>query len=1080
VVLQPGRIAKEKKMERMKRLGGIIFFLIIFALPGIFTPDIFAADEFVFEQMWPQQTHSWFFSAPYDLAMDASGNIYVANAGNDRIQKFSPSGDFITSWGGYGLDNGNFDYPTGIALDAAGNVYVVDRGNNRVQKFTSSGDFITKWGGTGSGSGAFDEPCGIAVDSGGNVYVVDRVNCRVQKFDASGNFISKWGSSGSGNGQFDQPFGIAVDPSGNFYVTDSGNHRVQKFSPSGGFIAKWGTEGDAEREFDNPSGIALDAQGNVYVSDWGNSCIQKFNSSGGFIAKWGDEGHDPGELFHPIGMMIDQKGDLCVADTINHRIQKFNLSGKYLTKWGSEGSGNGAFNSPFGVASDSGGNVYVADYRNHRIQKFSASGDFLGKWDIRDAAGQLSFPLGMVIDGSDNIYVTDENHCVQKFNTSGTLLTRWGSSGTGDGQFSGPVGIAMDGAGSIYVVDSGNHRVQKFTSGGQFVTKWGSEGTGDGQFNNPKGIATDGSNNVYVVDYDNSRVQKFTSSGTFITKWGGNGSGDGKFDFPYGIATTALGEVYVTDAGYHRIQKFTSGGVFVSKFGGTGSGPGLFNMPSYLFLSPSGKMYVSDTYNNRIQVLSAPPAQDVVRKAVIVAGSGNYDGNELWLATQMCANYAYSALVYQGYGRDSIYYLSEDTDLDLNNDGRIDVDSDATNANLAYAIQTWAANADNLFIYMVGHGGSGNFRMSQYELLSASDLDVWLDAAQQTVNDFVAVVYDGCRSGSFLPYLSPPAGKTRVVAASAATDEAAIFKADGGVSFGYQFFSKLFGGGSFYDSFNHGKKSIEGVYDFKQNPQIEGNGDGVGNQKNDKEIAAAIKLGRELMTANDIPAIQSVSSPQTLSEGETSAVISAQNVVDADGISTVFAVITPPGYSSGSAENPITDLPTIDLTDIGGNTYSGFYSGFSEEGVYNVAVFARDGQNALSLPVQTTVTVPVTSDCLTVASDLSIHVPCAYYNGSASEFTLDFYRNPDDPRGYYWKLVLASLMPGEGTNCIPAGTDQSMSLSCVSYNGYQYAFTLRFYYNPYNPSGQYWKMDMGTLQVKNPSPINSGGFEDER
>ena len=146
--------------------------------------------------------------------------------------------------------------------------------------------------------------------------------------------------------------------------------------------------------------------------------------------------------------------------------------------------------------------------------------------------------------------------------------------------------------------------------------------------------------------------------------------------------------------------------------------------------------------------------------------------------------------------------------------------------------------------------------------------------------------------------------------------------------------------------------------------------------------------------------------------------------------------------------------------------YSGMYNGFTAEGVYNVAVFARDGKGTLSLPVQTSVTVPASTDCLAVASDLSIRVPCAEYSGNEYGFTLGFYRNPDDPSGYYWNLIMATLTTGEGTDCILFGSDLSMPMSCVSYNGAQYGFTLRFYNNPYDPSGYYWKMDMSTLVVK--------------
>ena len=131
-----------------------------------------------------------------------------------------------------------------------------------------------------------------------------------------------------------------------------------------------------------------------------------------------------------------------------------------------------------------------------------------------------------------------------------------------------------------------------------------------------------------------------------------------------------------------------------------------------------------------------------------------------------------------------------------------------------------------------------------------------------------------------------------------------------------------------------------------------------------------------------------------------------------------------------------------------------------------MAIFARDNLTTLSLPYQTSVTVPVHSDCLAVGADLGIQVPCAEYNGNQYGFTLDFYYNPDDPSGYYWKLVMATLTTGTGADCITIGTNLNMPMDCVSHNGTQYGFTLQFYPHPYDQSGYYWKMDKGTLLVK--------------
>ena len=451
------------------------------------------------------------------------------------------------------------------------------------------------------------------------------------------------------------------------------------------------------------------------------------------------------------------------------------------------------------------------------------------------------------------------------------------------------------------------------------------------------------------------------------------------------------------------------------------------------------------------------------RKAIIVAGGGDYEGNTLWDATRKCANYAYVALNFQGYGKDNIFYLSSETDLDLDNDGVVDVKGDATNALLENAVKTWAAEGDNLFIYLVGHGGDGTFRMGPLENLYASDLDRWLDDLQKTLPGFAIVLYDACSSGSFLPALSQDAGKERIVVASAAADEVAVFQVDGGLSFGYQFFSHLFGGATFYESFVHGKKSIEGTLAGSQSPQMEGNGNGIGNQKDDLSIARGIRVGDENKTANDLPMIGSVSPAQSLSDGETRAVIHATEVVDADGIQEVFAVIKPPDYTGGTGDNPVTDLPTVTLTSVGSGRYEGNYGGFTVPGTYHMAVFARDGKGTLSLPGRTTVIK--SGGCLNVNNDLSIRLPCVRHGDEKYAFTFEYYGNPGGS-GYCWWLNKTTLGGGDDTGgCLFTDASLAIDIPCATYNGAKYGFTLRFRDDPNGGNELTWQMDMTTLKV---------------
>ena len=166
-----------------------------------------------------------------DMMTDESGSLYIADTGNNRIQKFDSSGNYLFSVGaGYngvpgtpgmsGSGNGQCNRPYSVSVDNSGNIYVADTFNNRVQKFDSSGNYLFQFGKPGSGNGQFNQPQGVTVDSGGNIYVADAGNSRIQKFDSNGAYLLQFGSSGSGNGQFSYLDVIKADSSGSVYAVD--------------------------------------------------------------------------------------------------------------------------------------------------------------------------------------------------------------------------------------------------------------------------------------------------------------------------------------------------------------------------------------------------------------------------------------------------------------------------------------------------------------------------------------------------------------------------------------------------------------------------------------------------------------------------------------------------------------------------------------------------------------------------------------------------------------------------------------------------------------------------------------------
>ena len=174
------------------------------------------------------------FAELADLAIDAAGNVWVLEGQADafsqgnRVQAFTSEGTFIRAFGKEGTEAGQLREPQAIALDAAGNVWVADTANNRLQAFKPSGEFIRKWGTVGSATGQLSKPCGLAFDSEGKLWVADSANNRLQRFSSEGAYLAAFGATGNNNGQFSAPRGVAIDAAGNLWVADTGNDRVQE------------------------------------------------------------------------------------------------------------------------------------------------------------------------------------------------------------------------------------------------------------------------------------------------------------------------------------------------------------------------------------------------------------------------------------------------------------------------------------------------------------------------------------------------------------------------------------------------------------------------------------------------------------------------------------------------------------------------------------------------------------------------------------------------------------------------------------------------------------------------------------
>lgn len=579
---------------------------------------------------WPSPT--WHLKLPRGAAVDATGNVFIADTENNRVVKYAADGSLVKRWGSAGTGTGFFDRPEGIAVGPDGSVYVADTGNNRIQQFDSNGTFVRTWGraggpsGTGTGDGELWTPIGVAVDASGRVFVADSHNCRIQRFSSQGAFQVKWGLPGSEPGHFGEPTGVAVDSYGRVYVIDRGWDQVQRFDGNGVFQLRWGGNDNEPGYFREPSGICVDAEGSVYVADTSNNRVQRFDADGVFLNLRGGSGTDDGKLKLPAAVAAGGcVGEVYVyvVDTYNNRLQQFSAGGALLAVCGSSGTSHGRFNGATGVAVGPDGNVYASDWDNDRLQKFGSDGTHLLSFGA-GISPAMRRPAGMGISSDGWLYVADSfRNRVLKYSIGGPIQSVFGhadEAGTGDGWFDSPMGVAVAPDGTVYVADTDNHRIQRFASNTDYISKWGAYGTGAGSFKSPNDVAVAPNGDVYVADTLNHRIQQFDALGNPIRQWGAVGVSAGKFSSPKGVGVAPSGDVYVADTDNHRIQRFTSTGQFLEAWGSEGAEAGQFSKPEKVAVDANGYVYVADTGNHRIQKF-APPLSIVIEG---VADGGAY------------------------------------------------------------------------------------------------------------------------------------------------------------------------------------------------------------------------------------------------------------------------------------------------------------------------------------------------------------------------------------------------------------------------------------------------------------------------
>ncbi|MBU6401722.1 MAG: hypothetical protein KGS61_15500, partial [Verrucomicrobia bacterium] len=632
---------------------------------------------------------------PSAVALDSAGNLYIADTWNNCIRRVSTNGTITTAAGngtqGYSGDGGlavnaSLTGPTGVAVDAAGNLYIADSWNRCIRRVATNGLITTMAGNgiqgySGDGGAATNAslwfPAGIAVDAADNLFVADPFVHVIRKITAQGLIRTVAGNGTQGyagdggqatNAVLNAPADVAVDSAGNLFIADTGNNLVRKVDTNGLISAvagngSYGYAGDGGAATNtglaNPTGIALGPTGTLFVADRYNNRVRSVDTNGLIRTVAGDgvQGYagDGGaatnaSLNQPLGVAVDHSGRLFIADNGNSRVREVILSALpilTLNKIAPTDAGDYqvTVTNPYGAVTSQVARVSVV----------------LAPTIIRQPASQVAVPGQTLVLQVAAVGPTPLTYQWQ-FNgadISDTIITTVAGNGkrgfAGDGDaatgaaLSNPSAVTTDPSGNLFIADMGNDRIRQVSLDGSIVTVAGG-GTslpGDGgaataaRLAFPSGVAVDTNGNLFIADTGNQRIRQVSPDGT-ITTVAGNGRasyvGDGgaatnaSLQYPNGVAVDGSGNLFIADTGNHRIREVDAAGLIrtvagngrigYSGDGGAATNASLSN-PASVAVDGLGNLFIADGFNNRIRRV------DTNGVISTVAGSGKpgYSGD---------------------------------------------------------------------------------------------------------------------------------------------------------------------------------------------------------------------------------------------------------------------------------------------------------------------------------------------------------------------------------------------------------------------------------------------------------------------
>ena len=511
------------------------------------------------------------FSYPVGVAVDAGGDLFVADANNNAVKEIVAVNGQVSSSSTVKTVASGFLLPYGVAVDGSGDVFVVDTGHNTVKEIVAVNGQVSSSSTVKTVASGFSQPIGAAVDAGGDVFVADTGHNAVKEIVAVNGQVSSSSTVNTVGSGFSHPVGVAVGAGGNVFVADSSNGAVKQIQlgainfgsvnvastsstvlvpftfTASGQPGGWSvlTQGATGKDFTEVSGSTTCSTTTTYSSGQTCSVAVQFSPL------------HPGLRMGAVQLLGSSGAVIATAPLkgigVGPQVVFPSNSGSTIL-----GSG---FSYPGDVAMDAGGDVFVADARNNAVKEIVAvNGQVSSSSTVNTVGSGFRYPAGVAVDAGGDVFVADYgNHAVKEIVAGNGQVSSSSTVNTVGSGFSGPYGVAVDASGNVFVADNGNHAVNNAVKeivavNGQVSSSSTVETVGSG-FLFPNGVAVDAGGDVFVADTGHDAVKEIvavngqvSSSSTVVTV----GSG---FFFPNGVAVDAGGDVFVADSANNAVKE---------------------------------------------------------------------------------------------------------------------------------------------------------------------------------------------------------------------------------------------------------------------------------------------------------------------------------------------------------------------------------------------------------------------------------------------------------------------------------------------------------------------------------------------